>query len=978
MKYWEYPSHGIGSHSYTWNNQILSADFGATNYDWDNMTNCYGYYYDSDMTPQHLSDPSSIEIEAITTLMYHCGVSVNMKYGGSSAKGSSATTSHVVYALISYFNYSSDIVYRTKSDYEDEWITMVKAELDASRPLQYRGSTSGGHSFVCDGYDNNDYFHFNWGWSGAFDGYFSLDNLDTGANNQSGQGNGIYTNNQAAIFGIQPPQCLASEPTNLTYTMSNLQNLSLTWTATNGTSSYNIYRNNTLIGNSTTNFYTEVAPYGTDIYYVRSVDANGQLSLSSNLVTVTVAYPTPIVDDLEAYLSGDDINLTWSSPSWCYPSTPTATLTYGENNWYSTFGYHNGTCMYWGHRYPASDLSTYDNMYVYKVSFCAKEPGSYKVYIYEGTTSNHPQTLVLQQTITVCGTGWFDIDLSNTKQIDASQDLWVFMYDPEGKDYAGVYNSYSGSEGNYYSANPTSSVRTTSGKAFLIKTFVSDGTYTYNLYQDGTQIGQSLSQNSYNATLNNNAANLFSVKTNYFGDETDASNKIGFAKGNASLAALNLENDDKMTVTEGSQLTVSGTLSNENSANLILENGAQLIHNSENVQATVKKSIDAHGTDEGWYFIASPIAFPTTPLEIDGLLANNYDLYRFNENPFVDPSTGIGKEWENYKTHEDDFNIVDGQGYLYANSDDVTLMFTGTIHPCSQSINMTIDYHPDAQFAGWNLVGNPFTCNAIISDNGGNPRPYYVNNGKIMVATFNSTIEPCTGVMVMAVEENETITFAIDNNQLQQTSQLQMTVAQNNITRDGTSTDLVTMDNAIVSFDQGTKLEKFVFNTDLAKLYIPQDGKDYAIISTEAKGVIPVNFRAAEDGNYTLTINPEGVDMDYLHLIDNLTGNDVDLLSSPSYSFEAKTTDYASRFKLVFDNNNDPSTGSGTFAYINDGNIIINYEDDATLQIVDMTGRVVFEGDAMNRVSISGMTSGIYVLRLINGEKVQNQKIVIE
>ena len=205
-----------------------------------------------------------------------------------------------------------------------------------------------------------------------------------------------------------------------------------------------------------------------------------------------------------------------------------------------------------------------------------------------------------------------------------------------------------------------------------------------------------------------------------------------------------------------------------------------------------------------------------------------------------------------------------------------------------------------------------------------------------------------------------------------------MTVAQNNITRDGTSTDLVTMDNAIVSFDQGTKLEKFVFNTDLAKLYIPQDGKDYAIISTEAKGVIPVNFRAAEDGNYTLTINPEGVDMDYLHLIDNLTGNDVDLLSSPSYSFEAKTTDYASRFKLVFDNNNDPSTGSGTFAYINDGNIIINYEDDATLQIVDMTGRVVFEGDAMNRVSISGMTSGIYVLRLINGEKVQNQKIVIE
>jgi hypothetical protein len=74
----------------------------------------------------------------------------------------------------------------------------------------------------------------------------------------------------------------------------------------------------------------------------------------------------------------------------------------------------------------------------------------------------------------------------------------------------------------------------------------------------------------------------------------------------------------------------------------------------------------------------------------------------------------------------------------------------------------------------------------------------------------------------------------------------------------------------------------------------------------------------------------------------------------------------------------EDADGDNAFAYISDGNIIINNEDGATLQIVDMTGRVVFDGDAINRVSTSGMTSGVYVIRLINDEKVMTQKIVIE
>ena len=98
-----------------------------------------------------------------------------------------------------------------------------------------------------------------------------------------------------------------------------------------------------------------------------------------------------------------------------------------------------------------------------------------------------------------------------------------------------------------------------------------------------------------------------------------------------------------------------------------------------------------------------------------------------------------------------------------------------------------------------------------------------------------------------------------------------------------------------------------------------------------------------------------------------------------TYTFTAKTTDYASRFKLVFSANQEdgPSTGSGAFAFISNGNIIVDGE--GVLQVIDMTDRVVVSVDGRTRcVPTSGMTAGVYVLRLINGDDVKTQKIVIQ
>lgn len=186
MKYWNYPEKGIGSHSYTYGKYgVISANFGETYYDWDAM-------------PNRVFSPNN----AVATLMFHCGVAVNMMYGPYS---SSAYSNDWESALPLYFGYSSSLSYEARSLYnDDEWKAILIGELDALRPIYHRGrSLSSGHAFVCDGYDENYYFHFNWGWGGLYDGYYLNDALNPDSRS--------YNLHQYIFTGIQPPQ-----PTNYT------------------------------------------------------------------------------------------------------------------------------------------------------------------------------------------------------------------------------------------------------------------------------------------------------------------------------------------------------------------------------------------------------------------------------------------------------------------------------------------------------------------------------------------------------------------------------------------------------------------------------------------------------------------------------------------------------------------------------------------------------------------------------------------
>ena len=197
MYYHKHPTIGTGSHSYLWEctepvgkSATLSANFGQTTYRW------------ADMRDSHRSGTTAEQDDAVATLMYHCGVSVNMGYGQSSG----AYTEKVPPALKDYFSYDANYQRIQKVMYPaDSLNAIIAAELKAKRPVLVSGHNSeGGHAFVCDGCDNKGYFHINWGWGGSNDGYFLLTALNPGSSQGIGGTTKGYNKSTCFFIGLQP------------------------------------------------------------------------------------------------------------------------------------------------------------------------------------------------------------------------------------------------------------------------------------------------------------------------------------------------------------------------------------------------------------------------------------------------------------------------------------------------------------------------------------------------------------------------------------------------------------------------------------------------------------------------------------------------------------------------------------------------------------------------------------------------------
>jgi hypothetical protein len=402
---------------------------------------------------------------------------------------------------------------------------------------------------------------------------------------------------------------------------------------------------------------------------------------------------------------------------------------------------------------------------------------------------------------------------------------------------------------------------------------------------------------------------------------------------------------------------------------LTIADGGQLIH-SNAVNATLQKEIVGFGNDNsvptGWYTIASPLAENFTPT--DDMLTEVYDLYYYDEPNAL---------WKNHK--QNSFVIEPQKGYLYANSNNKTLAFTGEMQATTNTVTVPLSYLADGNLKGYNLVGNPFTCNVTgdITLGGAALTSYYIADGSVTNEGANliacnivdRAIKPGEGFFVQATAANQDLVFNPAAKGEAATKPAFICIESGNDSF---------MDRAYVQIGHGNTLRKMSLNDNTAKVYVMDDGKDYAAATIEAAvGEMPVHFKAAKNDTYTINVNAKHIDLAYLHLIDNLTGADVDLLENPSYTFAAKTTDYASRFRLVFSNCGDAvGDNDMPFAFINNGNIIVNGE--GTLQVMDVMGHIVCQGDARHCVSTGEMATGVYVLRLIQGQNVKTQKIVLE
>ena len=528
----------------------------------------------------------------------------------------------------------------------------------------------------------------------------------------------------------------------------------------------------------------------------------------------------------------------------------------------------------------------------------------------------------------------------------------------------------------------------TSNNSLSNCTYHSTLVYANSTHGNAFNIGCGL-KGSTNNGGDSNGAGLDATQLFVDGSRADLNELMAAYNAPASYTAYNGTAPDlsgltatvrgHVTIPSGSVLKAP-TINIATGGSLTLADGAELICNNPVQDVIVQKHIAPYTTDkDGWNLFAMPFKAGLRPTLIDSLIPSDtntvYDLYRLKENATC---------WENYKQHESDFYIrpILGDGAcLYATSVGTTLQRHGQIYPNKVEGDTA---YLNKQGEGWNLIANPYTFKAYVN------KPFLRMNAEgsalVPVANYWETpLNVCEGIVVQADSIFEPVIFTHTAPQAPTTSSgkgsLNIALSQAN-TRSNTA-----MDKAIVSFDEGVELGKFYFGEQDANIYIPQDGKEYAIAviasGSEAihRGEIPLNFKAKKNGEYTLsfTISDNVIASEAkqsIHLIDNLTGANIDLLQTPSYTFTARNDDYPSRFKLVFANENDNQNENEDFAFISNDEIIVNGE--GTLQVIDVLGHIIVSRDAMHCVSTAGMAPGVYVLRLINGDVVRTQKIVIK
>ena len=773
----------------------------------------------------------------------------------------------------------------------------------------------------------------------------------------------------------------ATQPTNLTLETRG-GDVMLTWTAsTSAPAGYCIYRDNVQVGTTTeTNYTDKQTETGKHVYYVRANDNSNHQSVRSNALVCNIAPYATSPDNLSISWDGENAFLNWDA-STTNSNEITSTDLYFTMDPRTAYPSAPNTTAFWGIKYEPEDLRHFIGMSIDQMSICIYSTDlTHTIRIYRGTSfGNTTGEPVYSQSFTpTCGQFETQLVTLDTPYPidDISEDLWITCSATLGSEYSlpaalGLYPEPSSNC--FYHASGDDPNHVVWGhfpdggqhvaaciKAHLTRTT----TYTpaYNVYLDNGSELSNLSVTEYTGQPNlHSGENSYCVTSMIGNNESCPSNDakiVVIDNTQTENDDITIDNSSVYIINPTGMLTANGSLVSADPTRFILENGAQLIHNSNGVKATVKKDITAYTTDDnGWNFIASPVTENITPDANNGLITNNYDLYLFDQNQ--------DKEWRNIKAGA--FTTINHKtGYLYANNTNTTLTFAGTLAATAEPTGL--DYDGNAILKGFNLVGNPYPCNATITND------FYIidENNQVSLAEQGRNIAPCEGVFVKATDTDQTVNFSKANSAKGVNSKdcfdLVVTQGKANI------------DRARVRLGEGIGMEKYALDSEKgSKIALWQEGQGFAVAYTNGQDEMPISFKAAKNGTYTFSVEDNHTDLGYLHLIDNLTGNDVDLLVTPSYTFEAKASDYASRFRLLFAPAEEIEVATEGFAFFADGHLHVFNQGNARLQFIDMTGHILFAETLQGSLDKAlDLVPGVYVVRLVSEKDTRCMKIVVD
>ena len=353
--------------------------------------------------------------------------------------------------------------------------------------------------------------------------------------------------------------------------------------------------------------------------------------------------------------------------------------------------------------------------------------------------------------------------------------------------------------------------------------------------------------------------------------------------------------------------------------------------------------------------------------------------------------------------YENEDTLVAGKGYMAAIKKDSYLCNTGTLNGPANPVSITltkISHEPGIEELGYNLLGNPYQAyldvNKFLGDNNLSSYWVYIAESDNYVAGNadasenpvlpSATLHPHQGFFVLANSDGQTVNFDYDEMALTEP------VSESYFRGDKVNYPLVNLfatsekgkkDLTVIEFNRpefgGSYKMRAINNADF-ELSSYMNNSRYSILFTEeGTEKVPVHFKANEEGTFTLTWSTYHGTFTSLFLVDNLTGTRTDMLRSDHYTFNASPDDYASRFYITF-----KCTGveeyietEEDFAWYNGNEWVIN--GNGTLQVIDMLGRQLLSKELISLTSnLSSLTSpGVYLLRLIDGNKVKTQKIVV-